>query len=79
MGKTREMTVDFRRQGYAHVALQIRGEPVEIINSDKYLGTVFENTLKRDLNTKKGHQQLHLLQKLRSFNVDPTILKEAVL
>ena len=40
---------------------------------------VFEDTLKRDLNTeaitKKGHQRLHLLRKLRSFNVDPTVFK----
>ena len=44
-----------------------------------YLGTIFEDTLKWDLNTeamtRKGCQQLHLLQKLRSFNVDPTILE----
>ena len=26
-GKTKEMTVDFRRQGYAHLAIQIHGEP----------------------------------------------------
>ena len=38
---------------------------------------IFVDTLKWDLNTetitKKGHQPLHLLQKLRSFNVDPTL------
>ena len=45
----------------------------------KYLGTIFEDILKWDLNTdaitRKGHQRFHLLPKLRSFNVDPTILK----
>ena len=44
-----------------------------------YLETIFEDSLKWDLNTeaitKKGHQRLHLLRKLRSFNVDPAILK----
>ena len=69
VGKTREM-IDFRGQGYAHVAVQIHDEPVEIINSYKYLGTIFKDTLKWDLNTeaitKKGHQRLYLLRKLRS-------------
>ena len=58
--KTQEMVIDFRRQGYAHVAAQIYGEPVEIDNWYKYLGTVFEDTLKWGQNTKaitkKGHQ-----------------------
>ena len=44
-----------------------------------YLETLVEDTLKWDLNTeaitKKGHQRLPLLRKLRSFNVDPAILK----
>ena len=79
VGKTTEMIMEFRRQGYAHVAIQIHGEPVEIVTSYKYLSTIFEDILKWDLNTKaitkKGRQQLHLLCKLRLFNVDPTILK----
>ena len=79
MSKTKEVIVDFRRRGHTHEEIQIHGETVEIVHSYKYLGTIFEDTLKWDLNTeaitKKGHQQLHLLRKLRSFNVDPTILK----
>ena len=38
-----------------------------------------QDTLKWDLNTKgianKGHQRLHLLLELRSFDVDPIIFK----
>ena len=49
---------------------------MEIVHSYKCFGTIFEDTLKWDLNTettiKKGHQQLH---QLRSFNIAPTILK----
>ena len=41
VGKTKEMIVDFRRQGHAHVAKQIHGDPVETVNSYKYLGTIF--------------------------------------
>ena len=51
VAKTKEMIVNFRRQGYTHVANQKHGEPLEIINSDKYLGTIFEDTLKWVLNT----------------------------
>ena len=51
VGKTNEMIEDFRRQGYAQAAMQIYGEPVEIVTSYKYLGTVFEDSLKWDLNT----------------------------
>ena len=44
-----------------------------------FLETIVEDTLKWDLNTeaitKKGHQRLHLLRKVRSFNVDPILLK----
>ena len=71
------MIVEFRRLGYAYVAIQIHGEPVEIVNWHKHLGTISKDTLKRDLNTEAitKDQRLHLLRKLRSFNVDPTILK----
>ena len=67
------MIVDFRRPGHTRRAIQIHDEKVEIVHSYKYLGTIFEDTLKWDLNTeaitKKGHQRLHRLRKLRSFNV----------
>ena len=58
----------------------IHDKMVEVVHSHKYLCTsyncLFEAILKLDLNTeaitKKGH---HLMQILRSFNADPTILK----
>ena len=52
---------------------------MEIVHLYKCLGTTFGNTLKWDHNTeaitKEEHQWLHLLQKLRSFNVDPAVRK----
>ena len=58
--------------------IEIHDEKVEIAHSYKYPGTIFEDTLKWDLNTeiitKKGNQRLHLLQKLKSFHADPTVL-----
>ena len=60
MGKTKEMIADFRRLAHAHVAIQIHGEPVEIVNSYKCFSRIFEDILKWDLNTEgittKGHQ-----------------------
>ena len=78
VNKTKGIIVDFRRPWHTHTAIQIHDEKVEIVHLYKYLGTIFENTLKWDRNTeaitKKGHQRL-LLRKLKSLNVDPTILK----
>ena len=57
----------------------MQDEKVEIVHSHEYLGTIFEDTLKWDLNTKattkKGHQGLLLLQRLSSFNVDRAVRK----
>ena len=80
MNKTREMISDFKRPGPTHRTIQIHHEKVEIVPFvQSHIGTIFEDTLKWDLNTeaitKKGHQRLHLLRKPRSVNVDPTILK----
>ena len=79
VNQTKEMIADIRRRRHTDRAVEIDDEKVEIIHSYKYLGTIFEDTLKWDLNTevitKKGHQRLHLLQKLKSFDADPTVLK----
>ena len=74
------MISDFKRPGPTHRTIQIHHEKVEIVPFvQSHIGTIFEDTLKWDLNTeaitKKGHQRLHLLRKPRSVNVDPTILK----
>lgn len=51
----------------------IHGKEVEIVDTYKYLGTVFDSKLKFDANTdsivKRGQQRIHLLRKLKSFNV----------
>ena len=79
MNQTKEMIVDTRRRRHTDRAIEIHDEKVEIVHSYKYLGTIFEDTLKWDLNTevitKKGHQRLHLLQKRKSSDADPTVLK----
>ena len=51
---------------------------MEIVTSYKYLGTIFDDHLKFDVNTeaivKRGQQRIHLLRKLNSFSVSPVIL-----
>ena len=41
VNKTKEMMVDFRRQGRTYWAIQINGESMGIVHSYKYLGTIF--------------------------------------
>ena len=71
VNKIKEMIVDFRRQWRTHRAIQIHDKTVEIVIPHNYLGAIFQDILKCDLNieaiTKKEHQRLPLLRKLRSF------------
>ena len=72
------MVIDFRRNKQAFTESVIDGEKIEIVSSYKYLGTVFDNQLKFDVNTealvKRGQQRIHLLRMLNSFSVSPVIL-----
>jgi hypothetical protein len=46
-----EMCVDFRKIKVDETASLIHDEPVEIFDTFKYLGTIFDNKLKFDANT----------------------------
>ena len=73
-----KMIFDFRKKKSACTPCIIYDEAVEIVDSYKYLGTVFDCRLRWDVNTdvivKKCQQRLYLLWKLRSFSIDNTIL-----
>lgn len=60
------------------VASFIHGKPVDIVDTYKYMGTMFDCHLKWDVNTeqiiKRGQQRVYLLRKLNSFSVSPVIL-----
>ncbi|XP_060780488.1 NACHT, LRR and PYD domains-containing protein 12-like [Neoarius graeffei] len=79
--KTKELIVTFsikqRQLAEAHTTT-IRGEPVELVEEYKYLGTIFDSLLRFSSNTeeilKKCHQRQYLLRKLRSFGVNKDIL-----
>ena len=78
VSKTEEMLFDFRcKKGHFEHSM-IHDEPVVIVNTYKYLGTIFDSQLKWDKNTdvivKRGQQRLCLLRKLNSFGVGSGIL-----
>ena len=78
VSKTKELVIDFRTKKPDPVASSIHGEDVQIVDTYKYLGTVFDSHLKFDKNTeslvKRGQQKVYLLRKINSFNVSKTIL-----
>ena len=76
--QTKELITDFRNNSAEPKNSQIHGEPVGIVETYKYLGTIFDSHLKFDKNTeslvKRGQQRIHLMRKLNSFSVSKTIL-----
>ncbi|KAK3525720.1 hypothetical protein QTP70_006752 [Hemibagrus guttatus] len=76
--KTKEMVVDFRRAQSGHSPLFINGTSVEIAKSTKFLGVHLAENLTWSLNTssisKKAHQCLYFLRRLRKAHLSPLIL-----
>ena len=79
VSKTKEMVIDFRLKKADLVPVTINGSVVERVNSFKYLGVVFDNTLSWNNNTdaliNKINTRLYCLRKLSSFNVSAHILQ----
>ncbi len=65
MSKTKELVIDFRKSNIIPSVSIIHGEDVQMVDSHKTMGTMFESKLKFDTNTeqivKQGQQQIHLL------------------
>ena len=76
VNKTTKIILDFRGPGHTQRTTEIHNETVDIVHWYKYHGTTSGgwNGIVTEAITKKGHQRLHLLWKLRSFNAEPTIL-----
>ena len=74
-----ELVIDFRKLKGEPEPSFIHGEEVQLVDTYKYLGTVFDNQLKFHANTevivKKGQQRVHLLRMLNSFSVSKVILR----
>ncbi|KAK2193834.1 hypothetical protein NP493_5g13000 [Ridgeia piscesae] len=77
------MCIDFRRNRIVISPIVINGEPVEQVDSFKYLGVMLDDifsftehviTEHVTAGQKKSQQRLHVLRKLRAFYVDPLLL-----
>ncbi len=79
VSKTKEICIDFRRPPPVHQCSSILNQPVELVTSYKYLGTIIDNMFKFDMNCemlcKKGQQRLYCLRKLARFQVDRSLMK----
>lgn len=68
IAKSKEIDIDFRRKPLRTVPVVIHGEEVNVVDQYKYLGTIFDNTLKFEQNTdviiKRAHQRQYFLRKL---------------
>ncbi len=75
--KTKEMSVDFRRQ-LSYQPTFINGEPIQSVTGYKYLGVVLNHRLKWDFwidcLCTKAQEIMYFLRKLLSFNVDSKML-----
>ena len=78
VSKTKEMCIDFRRNRTVISPIVINGEPVEQVDSFKYLGVILDEIFSFTEHVtavqKKSQQRLHVLRKLRAFYVDPLLL-----
>jgi hypothetical protein len=76
--KTKELIIDFRKKPTVIDDLVLDGKKVERVSEYKYLGTVMDNKLNFDTNTKTIHKKcqsrIFCLQKLRSLNVNQSVL-----
>ena len=75
--KTKDMCIDFRRDSPPQTDTVIHDNKVEVVDDCKY-GTTIDNKFRWDrhctVKYKKCQQRLYCLRKLRSFNVDNTVL-----
>ena len=77
--KTKAMIFNFSTDQFS-TRLKLNDENIEIIENTKLLGTLIENDLKWDLNTKslvkKANMRMQLLRKVASFGASKEDLKD---
>ena len=75
--KTKVLVIHFRKHSQSPVKSTIHDQEVDIVTKDKHLGTVFDDKLRWEVNTrisvKKCQQHRYFLRKLNKFSVDKTI------
>ena len=76
--KTKEMIIDFREIKQPLSPLFINGEEVERVETYKYLGVTIDDRLSwnnhLDILTKKLNSRMYFLRRLKSFNIDKTLI-----
>ena len=79
VSKTKELIVDFRRGQNSIEPVMIGNDAVEIVDTFKYLGVVLDSKLDFKAHVqavqKKSQQRLHVLRRLRSFELDPKLIQ----
>ena len=79
--KTMEMVIDFRRKKKTPLApLTIKGEPIQRVDSFKFLGTVMSSKLRWQDNVdgivKRAQQRLYFLRQLKKFGLRRELLRQ---
>jgi len=78
--KTKAMIINFSKNHQFSTRLKLKGENIEFIQSTKLLGTIIQNDLKWEKNTKqlviKAYGRMQLLKRVASFNTPLEDLKE---
>ena len=76
--KTKELVIDFRIKKDPICPVLINGKQIEQVDHYKYLGVIIDNKLNWEPQStavyKKINKRMFFLRKLRSFNVDNTLL-----
>ena len=74
------MIINFSKNHQFSTRLKLKGENIEFIQSTKLLGTIIQNDLKWEKNTKqlviKAYGRMQLLKRVDSFNTPLEDLKE---
>ena len=77
--KTKEIILDFRKGDKKHSPVIIKNEEVQIVDNHKYIGITVSNNLSWSEHISniftKLNQRMYFLRKLKSFQVDNTILQ----
>lgn len=78
ISKTKELVTDFRKDMPELKPSIIQGQELQIVESYKYFGTIFDSHRKFSTNmesaVKRGQQRVHFLRRLNSCNVSRNIL-----
>jgi len=75
----KELIIDFRKQRPCLPLTIIDGQPIEVVQEYKYLGTTIDSKLCFDSHIDavcaKAQQRMYFLRRLRNFNIDCTLMK----